>query len=697
MKNSEERLTFGEFTLDLRRRALFRGGLRIHLTSKPLEALVFLVDQRGRVVGKDELLTAVWKDLAVTEGVLVQAVRQIRRALDDDKENPSFIQTVPREGYRFVGHVDIESSGGPVAMPSTAPGPSGRPRTRRFLQIFAGAVVVALGFVVWRFLVSGHEPPSAPPIALDGEPTRISPLTAGGISAVKPVFSPDGKALAYVSDAPEAPGVLDLFLLPLNGGDSLRLTHQVNAAGDMPVFTADGADLVFSRYRTGTAGSRLPDLWKVSSFGGTAVRYITEASGAGFSPDGAWVAYTRHLPGGRTLVMSPTDRLEERVEVNTPGFTPRWSPDGRWLAYTTSNPEGGEGDLWIVSRSITDRRQLTHESHEMYGLAWSADSGSIIFAARIGNTYHLRRVSVTTGAIDAVTTGVGEYVSPAISPDGRRLAFTLVRPVRDLAFARPVAAADVRFLTVNESHRWLLLSPSGRRIASVAQRAAADEHLYVTDVETRESRRVSDVPAAFPSWIDESQLAYLTPRGDGGSEVRRADLTSGENATLARLATLASWLAVRPGATEAAFVVKSGGRERVMLRDLASGRESVVSEGPVFASLRWRSDGRLLAWSGSRVGADPSTNGVFVVEPGRPPPRRVVADGYGPVWGADGSLFFLRYFGGSDEAGIWRTDASGIETPVRRITRADYFDIAGQALAFARSTGRAQIFEIPLR
>lgn len=693
MKNAEERLTFGEFTLDLRRRALFRGEVRIHLTSKPLETLVFLVERRGRVVSKDEILTGVWKDVAVTEGVLVQAVRQIRRALDDDKESPSFIQTVPREGYRFIGIV-AESADASVAPPVTAP-PPGRPGTRR--HVLVGAAAVALLLVTWRLSSSWRESPASQSLAGDETPARISPLTPGGISAIKPVFSPDGQALAYVSDAPEAPGVLDLFLQPLAGGDSRRLTQRVDAAGNLPVFTADGQFLVFSRYRTGAGGSRVPDLWKVPAFGGTPVRYIPEASGAGFSPDGARLAYTLDSPAGRTLVLSPVGRLDERTPVDTPGFTPRWSPDGRWLAYTTSNPEGGEGDLWIVSPSLAERRRLTHEPHQMYGLAWSADSGSLVFAAKIGNTFHLQRVSLALGSVEPLTTGVGEYLSPAVSPDGRQLAFTLLRPVRDLAFARALGADDVEVLTANESHRWPRLSPSGRRIASVVQRSTADDYLYVTDVATRASRRLSDVPAAYPSWIAEDQLAYLSPAGDGSAEIRRVNLSSGENAVMTRLATRASWLAVRPGAAEAAFVVTTSDHQRVMLRDLDSGRETMLAEGAVFEALRWRSDGTMLAWSGSRVGAAPPTNGVFVVEPGHAAPRRVVADGYGPVWDADGGLFFVRYIGERDEAGIWRTDAGGGETQVRMVTRIDYFDVVGGSLVFARNTGRAQVFEMPLR
>jgi DNA-binding winged helix-turn-helix (wHTH) protein len=99
---------FGGFTLDLQRRGLYRDGNRIHLTSKPLELLIYLVENAGRPVEKRELLDSVWNGVFVTEDNLVQAIIEIRRALGDNKDDPRFIQTIPRLGYRFVAEVSLE-------------------------------------------------------------------------------------------------------------------------------------------------------------------------------------------------------------------------------------------------------------------------------------------------------------------------------------------------------------------------------------------------------------------------------------------------------------------------------------------------------------------------------------------------------------------------------------------------------------
>src|SRR5262249_31758205 len=88
---------FGEFTLDLERHGLYRGRERVHLTGKPFETLVQLVENSGQIVTKHDLLDKAWANLFVSENSLDRAITEIRRALGDDKENARFIQTVPRQ------------------------------------------------------------------------------------------------------------------------------------------------------------------------------------------------------------------------------------------------------------------------------------------------------------------------------------------------------------------------------------------------------------------------------------------------------------------------------------------------------------------------------------------------------------------------------------------------------------------------
>ena len=97
-------LSFGDFTLDLTRGCLLRSGEEVKLRPQSFEVLKYLVENSGRLVRKEELFKAVWPDTpAVTDGVLVQCVIDVRRALGDDGKR--MVKTKPRRGYIFEAEV----------------------------------------------------------------------------------------------------------------------------------------------------------------------------------------------------------------------------------------------------------------------------------------------------------------------------------------------------------------------------------------------------------------------------------------------------------------------------------------------------------------------------------------------------------------------------------------------------------------
>src|SRR5712691_5919625 len=96
---------FGPFVLDTRIGALYRDGEVVRLTQKALEVLIVLVENNGKTVEKERLMSDVWSDTFVEEGVLSRNVHEIRKVLGDDPSDPHFIKTLPRRGYRFVADV----------------------------------------------------------------------------------------------------------------------------------------------------------------------------------------------------------------------------------------------------------------------------------------------------------------------------------------------------------------------------------------------------------------------------------------------------------------------------------------------------------------------------------------------------------------------------------------------------------------
>jgi predicted ATPase/DNA-binding winged helix-turn-helix (wHTH) protein len=117
---------FGEFTLDVARGYVLRAGEEIKLRPKVYETLKYLVEHPGRLIGKQELMQAVWPDAFVTDDSLVQCTLELRRALNDRSQQ--LLKTVPRRGYLFTAEV-IQQPRKPAHFPTADPLSNGRQRS----------------------------------------------------------------------------------------------------------------------------------------------------------------------------------------------------------------------------------------------------------------------------------------------------------------------------------------------------------------------------------------------------------------------------------------------------------------------------------------------------------------------------------------------------------------------------------------
>lgn len=160
MYNSQSRHEFGPFRLDPARRLLFRENQPIPLPPKVLHTLLVLIENAGRVVTKDELMKAVWPDTFVEEGNLTQNISALRKVLGENPTEHVYIETIPKQGYRFIAAGLAEAQ--TPAMPWL---------TRQRGLILAGALscllVIAAG-VRWYF---GQRPAATNSL-------KITPLTS---------------------------------------------------------------------------------------------------------------------------------------------------------------------------------------------------------------------------------------------------------------------------------------------------------------------------------------------------------------------------------------------------------------------------------------------------------------------------------------------------------------------------------------
>src|SRR5262252_2455002 len=105
-----DEISLGRFRFDLRQRELKRDGLPVQLGSRARDILWVLASANGEVVSKDELMTRVWRGLAVEENNIQVHISALRKALDEGKDGQAYVVTVPGRGYRLVGRKAATSS-----------------------------------------------------------------------------------------------------------------------------------------------------------------------------------------------------------------------------------------------------------------------------------------------------------------------------------------------------------------------------------------------------------------------------------------------------------------------------------------------------------------------------------------------------------------------------------------------------------
>lgn len=98
-------LSFDDVKVEPRTGEVFKGGTVVQLEPKAFRLLVFLIENRDRLVEKEEILDILWKDINVTENALASAIAKLRRTLGDDSKTAKYIQTVHTRGYRFIANV----------------------------------------------------------------------------------------------------------------------------------------------------------------------------------------------------------------------------------------------------------------------------------------------------------------------------------------------------------------------------------------------------------------------------------------------------------------------------------------------------------------------------------------------------------------------------------------------------------------
>jgi Tol biopolymer transport system component/DNA-binding winged helix-turn-helix (wHTH) protein len=540
---------FGQFCLDVSERVLIRDGRVVPLSPKVFDTLLVLVENRGRILGKDELMQTIWPDTVVEESNLTHNISQIRRALGDG----GYIETIPRRGYRFISEVqtvkleaqdaktvETGDSGGSNVFISTngsisahsvlaasgaqletagsaasaSPGVEEirpdmigkmaalnlRRASRPAALVLAGLAIVLLAiFVIYR-------PPNDHAEKFF-RPTIPAKLTTSG-NALQAAVSRDGRYVAYVM---QEGGRQSLWIKQTAATSQAQIVEPAEVVFRGVTFAPDDN---FIYYVARAKGEPVNQLYQIPVLGGAPKQTLSGVdSPVTFSPDGQAMAFVRYYQAsGETSLItirlngSDERRLLTRKRPEALSLEgPSWSPDGMVIACGANSMAGLESAAQVLAVSVVDgsATPIGDQTWTFIGqVAWLGDGSGVVFnawrlsSAVFANPFWL--LTYPNGEARQITTDLTTYISASVSADSSmlitrrmdRVSRLCIMPANGTGFDLSRAAQIQSGFGDNFSERFGMdWTPDGRLI--YASHASGNLDLWMATVDNLQPRQLT--------------------------------------------------------------------------------------------------------------------------------------------------------------------------------------------------------------
>jgi Tol biopolymer transport system component/DNA-binding winged helix-turn-helix (wHTH) protein len=605
---------FGPFRLYPAKRLLTRDNLPVTLASKAFDTLLALVEGRGRVLDKDDLMRQIWPNSVVEENNLAQHIAALRKTLGESKDTRPYIVTVPGRGYQFVAPVQelwddtdlemekrgvvideeanrntkagcepriLDTEETPPHSSSTATPKSPWSRVLSRKNAIVAFAIIAVSAAAALSYFAGKR---AAPIAQSTTVHTMRRLTEFPGLEEFPSISPDRKYLAFTASVN---GRRQIFVRLLAGGAPLPITRDP-VDHQLPRWSPDANSLVYFSH----AG---PDeaqgaIWSIPALGGSPRRVMSSIGGADVSISGRLACF-RLEEGKVQLITSALDGTDVQVIARSvPGYHlyPRWSPDGRWIAFQRG--DGVRSDIFFVSHLGGEPRQLTRDRNIISGLAWLPDSSGIVYSSSRGSTVpYLPPLALWEMRLDGqdprqLTPSEGSYLQPDAHSTGLVSAARLQMrfDIWRFPFGNVPAENVRRGVQVTRQTGQVLTptaAPDGNNVAFLSD-SGGHGNLWVLSTRSGELRQITfeDNPAVtvgVPLWSPNGRsIAFVSSKGRTGFEFG-IWLVNPDGSNLRNLVSLGlgmawspdgQWLYYADTSAGALYKVSSSGGEPLRVR-----------------------------------------------------------------------------------------------------------------------------------
>ena len=391
------RVRFGLFEVDLGRGTLSRQGTRLRLQEQPFRILTLLLQQPGEIVTREHCRQALWPEGTHVnfDGSLNAALKKLRAALQDEAENPRFIETVPRQGYRLLVPVQVINDAvasvqegrlsrlgnGDESIevrlhlrPEIAQGFAAAPdwnreraeRTQKWFDTMLLSVAILFGSWFLFFIVYPVPHPSMQHM------TRIT--NAGRIDEWGGIVS-DGTRIFFLE---RTDGHWNLMQTSVEGGNAEKMAAPFENTRIFAI-SPDHSQFLIGQF---TRRDEEMPLWLWPVQGGEP-RRLGQATGAdpAWSPDGTQIVFVR----GQNLYTIHRDGTQSRQLAHVEGHprSPAWSPDGGSIRFTLDPGEFGTQSIWEMTADGNGLHAMlsktTRPSRQSAG-NWTADGKYYLFS-----------------------------------------------------------------------------------------------------------------------------------------------------------------------------------------------------------------------------------------------------------------------------------------------------------------------------